>query len=268
MFPLAGKSFPTSADELADAITAALRDVFTLKDNNAVNLAGGKFPAIKTVTINLDGSTVSANKPPAKPLGTGKRTPGPRVDTLTLSAQPIQYEQAKLNLKLTATGLKFDFDRDKHGNPLLVLTAAKDGKVDASISKDDIEALLTEVVTFAAKQHGIKIEDLELDLQQAGPRAIAADVRVTAKKIMMTGVIRITGDLAIDEELNATISDLNCQGEGIIGSAAAAVVRAKIAPYNGRTIPLLPFSLGDVSLRDLKIDLTRDLHVSAAFGRA
>src|SRR4051812_30898828 len=100
MFPLAGKKFPASADELADAITAALGDVFTLKGDDAVKFDGGKFPAIKSVSIDLDGATVSANKPPPKPIGTGKREPGPRVDKFGLSAQPIKYEQAKLNLKL------------------------------------------------------------------------------------------------------------------------------------------------------------------------
>src|SRR5215203_5684125 len=142
MFPLAGKSFPTSAGELADALTTALAGIFTLPSEDSVQLQGGKFPAIKTVSIDLDGATIAANKPPPKPIGTGKRAPGPRVDKLDLSAQPIQYEQAKLNLKLSASGLKFDFDRDKKGNPLLVLTEAKGGKVDARISKDDIEALL------------------------------------------------------------------------------------------------------------------------------
>jgi hypothetical protein len=265
MFPLAGKKFPSSANELADAITTALADVFTLR-GEAVDLAGGQFPSIKTFNIDLDGATISASKPPPKPIGTGKREPGPHVDKLNLSAQPIRYEQAKLNLKLSATGLKFDFDRDRKGNPLLVLTDAKGGKVDARISKDDIQTLVTEAATLAAKQQGIKIEDLELDLTKSGPRAVAADVRVTAKKMMMTGVIRITGQLDIDDELNATVSNLDCKGEGIVGSAAAGVVKKKIAPYDGTTVPLMAFSLGDLTLRDLKIDLKKDLHVTAAFG--
>ncbi|MEA2734715.1 MAG: hypothetical protein QOE14_1166 [Humisphaera sp.] len=268
MFPLAGKKFPTSSEELDSSITDALIDVFTVTgdEEDVVQIGGGKFPSLKTVTIDLDGATVSASKPPPKPIGTGKRQPGPRVDKLELSAAPIQYEQAKLNLKLSASGLEFDFDRDKKGNPLLVLTDAKSGKVDARISKDDIEKLLTEAAGVAAKQQGIKIQDLELDLKKAGPRGVAADVRVTAKKMMMTGTIHITGRLDIDDELNATVSDLDCHGEGMIGTAAAGIVRKKLTPYEGATVPLMTFSLGDVSLRDLKIDLKKDLHVTAAFG--
>jgi hypothetical protein len=269
MFPLSGKKFPTSSEELDEAITAALTDVFTVDGDEAdvvIIEGGGKFPALKTVTIDLDGASVTARKPPPKPIGTGKRQPGPKVDKLQLSAAPIRYEQAKLNLKLTASGLQFEFDRDKKGNPLLVLTDAKSGKVDARIGKDDIESLLTEAAGIAAKQQGIKIQDLELDLKKAGPLAVAADVRVTAKKLMMTGTIHITGRLDIDDELNATVSDLDCNGEGMIGTAAAGIVKKKLAPYDGTTVPLMAFSLGDVALRDLKIDLKKDLHVTAAFG--
>jgi hypothetical protein len=272
MFPLAGKDYPTSADDLAAAINDALAEVFTVRpgkvgDNSAVAATGGKFPEIKNVTIDLDGARVSADSPPPKPVGTGKkRAPGPRVDKLQLSAQPIQYDQAKLNLKLSASGLKFDFDRDKKGSPLLVLTDAKSGKVDAKISKDDIESLLKEAATVAAKQQGITVQDLDLELKSAGPRSVAADVRVKAKKLMMSGVINITGKLDIDDELNATVSDLDATGEGIVGAAAAGIVRNKIKRYNGTTVPLMAFSLGDVALRDLKIDVKKDLHVTAAFG--
>src|SRR5688572_33003101 len=102
MFPLAGKKFPTSVEELRGAITAALADVFALPDDGAgVTISGGALPSIKTVRIDLDDAAVTANKPPPKPIGTGKRAPGPHVDKLELSGQPIKYEQAKLNLKLS-----------------------------------------------------------------------------------------------------------------------------------------------------------------------
>jgi len=48
VFPLAGKSFPTSSDELAEAINGALAEVLTLdKKGDAVSAEGGKFPSIK-----------------------------------------------------------------------------------------------------------------------------------------------------------------------------------------------------------------------------
>jgi len=267
MLPLSGKKLPSSADELQESLNESLTQVFSLPNDDAgVSIDGGKFPSIKTVKIDLDGATVVANKPPPKAIGVGKREPGVRVDKLELSGQPIQYEQAKLNLKLSAAGLKFDFDRDKKGKNVLVLTDAKSGKVDARISKQDIEAIVTEAAAVAAKQQGTTVQDLDLELKSTGPRSIAADVRVKARKMLMSGVIRITGNLEIDDDLNATVSGLKCEGEGMIGTAAAGVVQKKIQPYNGTTVPLMAFSLGDLTLRDMKIDLKKDLHITAAFG--
>lgn len=269
MFPLAGKTFPESSDELARAIQDALDDVFELPaKKSVVQIADGKFPKLKTVRINLSGASVSATEPPAKPKPTGKREEGPRVAKLEITAQPIKYEQTQLNLKMTGSGLVFDYARDKKGHPILVLTDAKDGKVEAKISKADIETLARHAAEMAAEQQNIKIQDLDLDLKSDGPRSIAIEVRIKAKKLMMSGTIVLRGRLDVDDELNATISDLHADGEGIVGTAAAGLVQKKIKSYNGMKIPLMAFSLGDVALRDLKISVKNDVQVSAAFGKA
>lgn len=267
MFPLAGKEFPTSSDELASSIEEALGKVFTMPKSNGVVVDGAKFPSLKTVKINLSGATVSAKKPPPKPTPVGKRQAGVRVDKLEVTGQPIQYEQTKLHLKVTGSGLAFDFARDKSGKPLLVLAEAKDGKVEAKITKKDIETLMIEAAAIAARQQGITIQGLDLDLKSDGPRSVAAQVRVKARKLLMSGTIVITGKLDVDDELNATVSELNCTGEGMVGNVAAGIVQKKIKPYHGTTIPLMAFSLGDVALRDLKIKVKDSVEVSAAFGK-
>src|SRR5437764_10159321 len=77
LFPLAGKEFPATSDELAEAIAGALGRVLTLpKTNGAVTAEGGKFPSIKKLKINLNNATDSAADPPPKPRPTGKRQPG------------------------------------------------------------------------------------------------------------------------------------------------------------------------------------------------
>ena len=132
--------------------------------------------------MNLDGATVSASEPPPTPEAVGKRQKGVTVDRLEVSGQPIHYEQTKLNLKLSASGLAFDFGRDKKGNPLLVLSDADEGKVEAKITKQDIQTLLLAAAGAAAKQQGITVQDLQLDLTSDGPRSVAAHVRVKVKK--------------------------------------------------------------------------------------
>jgi hypothetical protein len=267
MFPLAGENFPESADELSASIEDAIREVFALPKKAGVTIKGGEFPDLKQVVIDLSGAKLSAAEPPPKPVGVGKRKPGPTVEKLEITGHPILYEQTKLDLDLHATGLRFDFDRDKRGNPLLVLAAAEEGEVDARIKKKDIEAVLLSVASIAAREQGVTIQDLDLDLRSTGPRSVSADVRVKAKKLMMSSVLNLSGSADVDDELNATLSDLNVSGEGIIGGAAAAFLQKHVRAYDGKQIPLMAFSLGDVTLRDLEIELNGSLRVSAKFGK-
>lgn len=268
MFPLAGKIFPRSAEALADSIRDALSEVLSLpKNGTPVTVEAPKYPSIKRIKVDLSDAAVSAAEPPPKPRPTGKREPGVQVDQLEVIGHPIRYEASKLELELKAKNVVLEFGKDKSGQALLVLTAADEGHVDARIGKADIRSLAIAAAEIAAKQQGISIKDVEVILKSEGKRSVAADVRVKAKKMMVSAVIRITGRLDVDDELDATVSDLDCTGEGMIGTVAAAALRAKLKPYNGQQIPLVAFSLGDVALRDLKIDVQNGLHVTARFGR-
>jgi hypothetical protein len=266
MFPLSGKEFPTSAAALGAAIHGALAETFALSSESAVIVTGGEFPAVGSVAVDLDGASISATEPPPRPVGVGPRRPGVTVARLSISGHPIRYRKARLDLDLTATGVKLDFDRDGAGRPMLVLAGAEDGRVLGKIGKGDLQAVALEAATMAAKQQGVAVQELTFDLTQAGPRGVSAAVRVKAKKMMMSGVVNIAGRLDVDDDLTATLSGLTCTGEGIIGGAAAGMLQAKLRPLNGKRIPLTAFSLGDVTLRDLTLRVGADVEVSAAFG--
>jgi hypothetical protein len=266
MFPLAGKEFPTTTDELTTAIQDALAEVFTIPKKAGVS-AEGTYASIKRLTVDLSGATVSATKPPPKPTPTGKRQPGPSVQKLEVRGEPVEYQKSKVNFEVTAKGVKLDYARDKGGKPLLVLADAESGSADARITKADIESLARAVASEAAKQQGVNIQELHVDLASHGPRSVSVEAKVKAKKLMMSGTLHVSGRLDIDDELNATVSGLACKGEGVVGSMAAGVVQSKLKQYEGTRVSLMAFSLGDVKLRDLKIDTKSGLHVTAAFGR-
>lgn len=267
MFPLSGNDFPKSSAELAAAIGGALGRVLALaKRDGVVSAEGGKFPTIERLTINLDNAAVSTTTPPSKPKPAGQREPGVTVEHFELSGRPIRYEQSKLELELKASGVKFDLARDKTGEPLLVLAGARDGHVRATMGKADIESLARAAAEAAANTQGIRIEGLDLTLTSEGARSIAADLRVKARKMMVSGIVRITGRVDVDGEMNATISKLDADGEGMIGALASGLLKSKLKPYEGRTFPLMTFSLGDFTLRDVTIDVKSSVQVTAKFG--
>jgi hypothetical protein len=129
--------------------------------------------------------------------------------------------------------------------------------------------LVRAAATDAAASQGVKVQDLQVTLTGQGERSLAADVRVKAKKAILSGTVHLTGRVDIDDNLNATLSGLDCKGEGAIGKLAAGLVQGKLKEYEGRKVSLMAFSLGDVRLRDVKIDAAgNDLRVTAAFGKA
>jgi hypothetical protein len=269
MFPLAGKEFPKSPDELQAAIRDALAEVMTLPEKgNVVAVEGGRFPAIKSLKIDLSGATVKANEPPPPPQPKGKRQPGISVGGLQVIAHPIRYEKSHADFDLSAEDVSFDFARDAKGNPLLVLSDAKSGEVRVKIGKDDLQAVLLAAASVAAKQQGVTIQDLQLDLKAAGDRSISVDARIKAKKMLMSGVIHVRGRADVVENLVAILSELECRGEGVVGGMAASFLQPKLKSYNGKKFPLMTFSLGDVTLRDLKIGTKGAVELSAKFGSA
>jgi len=267
MFPLSGKSFPTTADELATAIQEALEDVLTFpKKSNVIKATESTFPDLKSLKIDLSGATVNVNQPPPAPQPKGKRKPGITVGQLDVTGHPIYYEKSKAELELKAKGLSFDFAHDAKGNALLVLTDAKDGHVHVKIGKDDLQAMLLAAASAAAKSQGVTVQELDVKLESSGDRSIVADVRVKAKKMVMSGVVNVRGRADVDDNLVATLSDLSCTGEGMIGGMAAGFLQSKLKAYDGKKFPLMAFSLGDVALRDLKISTKGAVQLSAEFG--
>jgi hypothetical protein len=268
MFPLAGTDYPASTEQLTRAIHDALAQVLTFpKKNEVVHADGGEFPDIQKMRIDLSGAKVNIGNPPPQPKPRGKRHSGVAIGQLEVVGQPIQYEKSKANFHLKASGLSFDFARDAQSHPLLVLTDARDGQVDLKIDNADLQAMLLAAASLAAKEQGVTIQDLKLDLTSTGPRALGVKADVKAKKMMMSGQITIRGKAELDDQLVATLSDLSCEGQGMIGTMAAGFLRDRLKKINGSKFPLMALSLGDVALRDLKLKTNGAIEVHARFGR-
>ena len=270
MFPLAGSSFPKSNEELAAAIRQAMAEAMSFPAQaNPVRVEGGTWPSIDRVTLDLTGARIDPTRPPpAPPKPCGDREPGVAVDRLEVIGRPIFVGSSGFNLALDAQNLRFDFARDAAGQAMLVLRDAKDGHVQVEVGKPDLQSMLLAAATMAAKPHGITIQDLQLALTSDGPRSVGAEVRVKAKKMVMSGTVIVRGKADIDDQLVATLSNLACTGEGMIGGLAAALVGSKLKAFEAKRVSLMAFSLGDAKLRDVRISVGQTIRVAAEFGSA
>jgi hypothetical protein len=89
-----------------------------------------------------------------------------------------------------------------------------------------------------------------------------------AKKLFLSTSLRITGQLDLDEELNARISGLDCTGDGAIASVACGVLKPHLQKLERREFPLMSLPMGEVRLRDVRIAVGDKLSITADFGAA
>jgi hypothetical protein len=265
MIPLGGNDFPTTPAELADALRIALREYVLLPDEQSAVTAD-----TDRLRIDLTGGTTLTPSGPADTSGVGQTQPGPACRSFDVLAHPIRAEGTNIHFDLTATDVRFNFDRNRAGRPVLTLAGATDGRVVARVSQSELNALVTAKAQEAAQAKGVQIERIDWTLTPLGPRSVRLDAKaaVATKALFKTirGAVAFAGRVVIDDRLVAKLSELNVAGEGMMIAMAVNMVRGKITAMEGREFPLATLALGGVKLRDVQLQVGDDLAVAAAFG--
>ena len=78
--------------------------------------------------------------------------------------------------------------------------------------------------------------------------------------------VTLSGDVDLDEQLTARLSNLRFSGDGMVANLAGGFIRPKLATLEGRTFPLMSFALGEITLRDVQLQAGETLRLSAQFG--
>ena len=266
MFPLKTKTLPANAADLARQLNESLRDLFRLA-NDPVTIQEISYPPLARLNVSLHGAQLLGTPPPVPSVG-ADRSPALRVDSFSVKGSRVSVGPANVDFALEATKLDLHRASDARGNVVLVLHNAADGSIQVSASRRDLEALIAEVACTEAGKHGVSIDNVQLSLRSNSPRSLAAEVRLRAKKLFLSTTLRITGQVDLDDKLNAKISGLDCTGEGAIASVACGVLKPHLERINGRQFPLMSLPLGEVRLRDVRIVAGDKLSVSAEFGSA
>ena len=264
MFPLNRTTLPTTAADLAQAINENLRSTFALNRDPA-EVRDLSYPHVAAIEVTLDGAQLPG-RPPEIPSLASPAEPALTAGSFKAGGRGISIGPAALDFALLASGVELNQAKDNAGQIVLLLHNAAQGRVEASVSQSDLEALIAEVAKAQAGKHGVGIDKVQLVLQSQGPRSLTAEVRLTAKKLFLTASLRITGQLDLDAELNARLSGLNCAGDGALASVACNILKPHLEQLNGRTFQLMSLPLGEVRLRDVRVAVGERLSVTAEFG--
>lgn len=264
MFPLFTKTFPGSAAELAEALNESLERILVLPAQ-PVSVRGGEYPTIEQLRISLDGAQLRPNAP--RPAGAaGETTPALRVQEFAMSGRGLSFAGATGDVSLDAEGVRLNSGRTDAGEIVLVLQSAANGRVRVATSKAALETVIAHLAKAEAGKHGVAIDGVRLNLQTSGPRSLAAEVQLRAKKLFLSASMRIAAKLDLDEDLNAKISGLRCEGDGAIASMACGALDPHLRKLDGRVFPLMALPLGEIRLRDVRLAVGDEIAVTAEFG--
>ncbi len=267
MFPLPDKTFPPDAEALRAALEESMSRVVR-PTGPMVTVEDAGYPKLAALRVSLDGANAGERPPPRPQPPVGPVEPGLEVENFTISGRPILVQRARVELTCTARDVRLGQGRDEDGNLLLLLQDAAEGNVEVAVALSDLEALVLAGAKAEAAKQGVTVESVQIELLSRSERALDMVVHVRAKKLFLSAAVRISGSVAIDEQLNARLSGLACEGEGTLGTLACGFISPHLQRFDGREFSLLALPLGEVKLRDVRIAAGRELRVTAQFGRA
>ena len=266
MFPLNTVTLPSSAETLERLLNESLRRIFEV-DIDPVSVRDASYPHLAQINVSLDHARLRSN-PPRPQVISGKSSPALQIDHLSLRAANLSIGPATIDLSLSARDVDLVQGKEAADEIVLSLQNAAEGNIEISASLADLEKVIAKVAKNEAGKHGVTIENVQLTAREKSAHSLEAEVRLQARKLFMSASIRVTGQLVLDDELNAKISGLACKGDGAIASVACGVLTPHLQKLNGREFPLMSLPLGEVRLRDVRVSVTDKLSVTAEFGSA
>jgi hypothetical protein len=266
-FPIGGKELPDTQDALATAITNGLRQRMELPNNaNPVHMDGSAYPALDKLSIDLTDAAISSDRkiPKLKPHGDIEQ--GVRAKQFEFMADPMKVDGADIHLKITASDVNLGLQHDPTGNPILILSEAKDGKVNCDTTMTDLSRIFRASADFRGKSYGLRVQQANLKLASENEHQLHADLRLHSTLTLIPIALHFTAQADVDDAGNAHLSKLSCDGDDIAGWLISGFIQPALNKQQ-RTVPLIAFPTDQIKLHDVGVKLDGDaVHISAAFG--
>jgi len=263
MLTLGTRGLPATSSQLENALREGLAPFQAPK--LAVEITGD-FPRLDGLRIDLSGGRLPSALPPNR-TSQGSVRQELSVEALDLRAQPLLYENARAHVEMHASGVQLQLRGGEGNEPaMLDLAGAKAGEFIFDIAHAELEALIKTIAQQAAQAHGVTIQRTNLQVESTGARSVKFRADVQAQKLFMQTTLTLRGALAVDDTLEARLSDLSCSGTGVIGSLASNFLQPYMLKLQGRAFPLASFALRGLRVRDVTLGAGDPLRVSATFG--
>lgn len=264
VIPLNRKQFPSSKADLAEALEETAHR-FVPKDGRIVELRARVFPYIDEIAVNADGAKFDT-APPSGPRIQGETVPVFEAAAMTISANGIFIRGLPLNFRVEAHDLTLSRGQDESGNAMLGFEKLRDGALAISVAQLGLENAIGKIVRERAR--GLTIDQVRLAMRARGPRSIAINVQIQARKLFLRARIDISGQIDIDENLLIKISNLRCKSDGAIGSIACTSLEPIFRRIENESLSLTSLPLGRIQVRDVRVAVADTVEITADLGTA
>jgi hypothetical protein len=259
MLPLQGPAFPTDADTLRAALTAGFQQLGLSPRSVA---ASGAFPKLAELRIDLSGASAGLDSPRPKP---GQALAGEiHVETLEFTAHPLTLQGAPVQIELRARQAQFREHAAEGIDRILVLRRGE-GRLNVEIGRADLQKLALTAAQEAARQRGVEVADLTLDLNATGGRTVDLRSDITAKMGFFKATLTVTGTATLDDSLQLRLSNLDVSGGGMAAGLASSFIRPQLEKIQREPISLAALPLGDLKLKDVRITTGERIRIEADF---
>ena len=262
MLPLAAGKTPATPAELAAALTGgfAARGVTV----GAMRAEGAALDALLLLRVDATGARFTRVFRLSASAVAG--APVVLVERLEISGAPLDFEGTPLRIEVQAERAALGFAGPPEDGAL-VLVSAETGSLLLGAAVADLEALVQQLAAGAAEKQGVEIKRTKLEFTARGPQALSFRCTVTAKMFIMSADLALSGELAVDAQLNARVSGLTLGGDAMITKIAGGFIRPQLEKLEGRVFPLGALSPGGLPLREVEIGTDGGLEIRAKFGR-
>lgn len=262
MLPLSADTPPSTAAELAQALTRGLQEQGVTA--RQIEARGTSLAGIDTLRIDLSGARLTRD---LRPSAAGPGRAAAHIAHLEMLGSPLYLEDAPVEFHLTAENCEARLETSA-GRGTLSMVAAAGGALSMQIAHAALEALLLSVAREAAAKQGIEVRQTKLQFTQEGPRAVTFRADVVAKVFIMSPKLALTGRFEVDENLSARLSHLALDGDAMILSIASKFARPHLDRWEGRSFPLLALSPAGLKVEELEFSASDPLQIRARFGAA
>ncbi|GAB2476079.1 hypothetical protein GCM10027063_16180 [Promicromonospora xylanilytica] len=282
--PLGAAPWPADGAELATRIRAALSDeaggrvegldqasITTVLDGADIASADVDLSGVVVRTEDAGGSAGQAGSAgPAEQWQPDvvRREPG-TLRRLRVDAHRIVAVDLPVDVTAELEGLRFDWVEGADGRVgILPVEPTEEhpvsGHARVAVDKAGLVATARGLLTVVLQQQGITLTALDVDLVSKGPRAAALRVDAGIKKGMfLSARVQATASVSVDARMVLAVRDVQLASGNPLVAALLGTIRGRVDAATSRDIDLAEKLPAGIRLADVRLDVGRELVVSA-----